>query len=811
MSSFTSHDLREDSLRLIGEAVDCSVSPFALYDRNFNIVYANQATRENWPQLIDSLEAGLPIEQAAHNVVDAKAIQDGVDFVLSTLRNPEPVTMQALNGRWFKMTHHKISDVFIAGTGVDITETIKSESALKQAKTLQSNVFEALDAAMLIVDRQGVIQQFNQRYATLSTNTKLDVTVGMSIKDRILDVVREENVKIDHDDPETWFREIFWPIFNVEDKVFQLEYSFDDGRHLLMRQHYTEAVGNIISITDITQIKNAQLQAKQAERAKSEFLANMSHEIRTPMNGVLGMAQLLANCDLGAKELAFVETIERSGEALLTIINDILDFSKIEAGQVNLQASEFNLRDSLEDVTSLLATTATDKNIDVMLRIAPNLPQTYIGDPGRIRQIITNILGNAVKFTHKGHVLLNISGSVSDNIAKLNFSVEDTGIGIPDDQIDHIFDKFRQVDGTKTREYEGTGLGLSIASQLIALMGGEIKVESELNVGTRFTFDLKLPSTDTVKAPKEIVKSVKGANVLIIDDNVVNQEILKEQMKSWGLRSIAVPSAAKGRAVLNGALKKNITIDLVIVDYQMPHETGEGFLDSIKADARFKDIPLLMLTSIVEDDLEITLRQKGLDGYLTKPPRMTALHETVSTLIHAKKQVAAETSLSVERSDVLSSPSQLLPEIASVRSDVTQKPMAQQVDILAAEDNETNRMFLDYVLNDLGFSFQIVNDGAEAVQAFKELRPKLMLMDISMPIKNGHEATLDIRAFERERGLEHTPIIAVTAHAMSGDREKCLSVGMNDFVAKPISIQSLTNVLSQYGLVNGASSSRKAG
>jgi CheY-like chemotaxis protein len=190
---------------------------------------------------------------------------------------------------------------------------------------------------------------------------------------------------------------------------------------------------------------------------------------------------------------------------------------------------------------------------------------------------------------------------------------------------------------------------------------------------------------------------------------------------------------------------------------------------------------------------------------------MTALHETVSTLIHAKKQVAAETSLSVERSDVLSSPSQLLPEIASVRSDVTQKPMAQQVDILAAEDNETNRMFLDYVLNDLGFSFQIVNDGAEAVQAFKELRPKLMLMDISMPIKNGHEATLDIRAFERERGLEHTPIIAVTAHAMSGDREKCLSVGMNDFVAKPISIQSLTNVLSQYGLVNGASSSRKAG
>lgn len=811
MQSITSHDLREDSLKLIGEAVDCSVSPFALYDRNFNLVYANQSTRENWPQLIQGLEAGLPIEQAAHNMIsaimpgaDARTIQYGTDFVVSTLKNPEPVSMQALNGRWFKMTHHKISDVFTAGTGVDITDTIKSEHALKKAKILQSHLFEALDAGMLIVDKKGVIQQYNKRYAELSAKAKLKVFEGMPVKDRILDIVRAENVDVGYDDPAQWFEEKFWPIFNVEEKVFQEEYSFDDGRHFLWRQHYNESVGNIISITDITQIKNTQLKAKQAERAKSEFLANMSHEIRTPMNGVLGMTQLLANCDLGAKEISFVKTIERSGEALLTIINDILDFSKIEAGQVNLQTSKFNLRDSLEDVTSLLATTATDKNIDVLLRMAPGLPHSFTGDSGRIRQIITNILGNAVKFTHEGHVFLDVSGTVTQGVAKLSISIEDTGIGIPKDQINHIFDKFRQVDGTKTREYEGTGLGLSIASQLIALMGGEIAVKSELNIGTTFTLNLDLPVADEISAPKKDIKPIAGANVLIIDDNTVNQEILKEQMKSWGVRSLSVSSAAKGRAVLKAALQKNVKINLVIVDYQMPHETGEGFLDSIKTDMRFNDIPVLMLTSIVEAELEISLRQKGLEGYLTKPPRMSVLYDTISNLIHSRTISEKQNAQVISSVKGLSN-SSIDPNINAVAHTKASSVIPKRtIDILAAEDNETNQIFLEYVLKELGYEFEIVKDGVEAVQAYKRLHPKVILMDISMPNKNGHEATQDIRAYEKKMNKSSTPIIALTAHAMSGDKEKCLSFGMDDFVAKPISIKSLKEALRKCGIEGNA-------
>lgn len=813
MPAVLSQNLSPDCLKVIGTAIDCSVSPFALYDQDFNLVYANQVTREAWPELIKSLTAGAPIKQAIQNMVSAlfpMGTEDqtamAYNHAWSTLRSVEPVTMQAANGRWFEMTHHKIGEKFTAGTGVEITKLVKKETEIKRAQAFQTHIFESLGQGMMVVDKNGTIQQFNETYAAYAKASPVDVFVGMKIKDRIIDVMKAENIDLGVNSYDEWYEAVFWPRFNVPNSIYQEEYTLENGHHFLWRQHYEELVGNIITITDITEIKNAQLKAKGAERAKSEFLANMSHEIRTPMNGVLGMTQLLENCNLTAKQQSFVRTIERSGQALLTIINDILDFSKIEAGQIKLNNSPFNLRDSIEDVTSLLAATAADKDLDILVRIDPTLPPEFMGDVGRYRQIITNILGNAVKFTHEGHVLINVSGDVSSEQAHLKISIEDTGIGIPADQIDHIFDKFRQVDGTKSRQYEGTGLGLSIASQLLGLMGGDISVKSKLGVGTTFHLNLTLPVTQASIKVVEVTKSIKGSTILIIDDNPVNQSILKEQFKNWGCRNLAVESAAKGRTVLRAALKKEISIDLIILDYHMPKETGEEFLDTVKNDHRFSDIPILMLTSVDRNGLETMLKEKGLDGYMTKPPRASLLLAMATRLIsHHKNQQAEAT------------PSSLMPKLIETASeeDVVQTKttprVSEKLDILVAEDNEVNKIYIDYVLKETEWTYEIVSDGQEAVEVFQSHKPRLILMDVSMPRKNGYEATVEIRALEAAQKLNHTPIIATTAHAMADDKAACLSVGMDDFLPKPLSIKDLKSILEKWGLkATTVSSSRSA-
>ena len=356
---------------------------------------------------------------------------------------------------------------------------------------------------------------------------------------------------------------------------YDLEYRLirpNTGETIWMRftgQAFYDKVGNPYKMfgtgVDITHHKMAEFNAMNADRAKTEFLANMSHEIRTPMNGIMGMTQLLTNCQLGPREREFVKTIDRSGQALLTIINDILDFSKIEAGHVELDHSPFLLRESLEDVTSLLSTAATDTGVDLLLRIDPNLPETYIGDVGRVRQILTNLVGNALKFTHEGHVLINVTGVVTDQIAKLNIAVSDTGIGIEEEQLSQVFEKFNQADGSTTREYEGTGLGLTIATNLASLMNGGITAESEVGKGSTFTIEIELAVTENAtKAIDEELGSIRG-NILIIDDIVMNHKILKEQLSSETCKCISVNSARKGFDVLAKAAEKNIPIDLVIV------------------------------------------------------------------------------------------------------------------------------------------------------------------------------------------------------------------------------------------------------
>ena len=546
---------------------------------------------------------------------------------------------------------------------------------------------------------------------------------------------------------------------------------------------------------DITHHKMAEFKAMNADRAKSEFLANMSHEIRTPMNGIMGMTQLLANCQLGPREREFVKTIDRSGQALLTIINDILDFSKIEAGHIELDHSPFLLRESLEDVTSLLSTAATDTGIDLLLRIDPDLPETYIGDVGRVRQILTNLVGNALKFTHEGHVLINVTGVVTDQIAKLNIAVSDTGIGIEEDQLSQVFEKFNQADGSTTREYEGTGLGLTIATNLASLMNGGITAESEVGKGSTFTIEIELAVTENAtKAIDEELGSIRG-NILIIDDIVMNHEILKEQLSSETCKCISVNSARKGLAVLAKAAEKNIPIDLVIVDYQMPQMTGEDFIRIVKTHVSYKHIPLILYSSVGDDGLKQRLKNLGVNGYITKPTRHHELLRTVSKAISDAKSPVKE-DLSKER------------PVADITSTIHQKPKAQtaghtgQIDVLIAEDNEVNQMFIKYIMEDMGLSFKIVPTGRLAVDKWKLLNPKIILMDISMPDWNGYEATQAIRDLEVQLSRPRTPIVAVTAHALKEDRQNCLDNDMDDYISKPIAIDSLKEMLAKWANIN---------
>ncbi len=380
--------------------------------------------------------------------------------------------------------------------------------------------------------------------------------------------------------------------------------------------------------------------AEAADRAKSEFLANMSHEIRTPMNGVLGMAELLAKTDLTSRQKTFTDVIVKSGNALLTIINDILDFSKINAGQLTLDPAPFRLSEAVEDVATLVSARVAEKNLELIVRVDPRLPSFVVGDAGRFRQIITNLLGNAVKFTEKGHVLVDVGGDVVDDVIQLKVRVEDTGIGIPAEKLQNVFEKFAQVDGSSTRRHEGTGLGLAIAARLVDLMGGKIGVESEIGRGSVFWFAVPLPAHQQAASDEIVPVDVTGARVLVIDDNPVNREILLEQLKSWSFDCAAAESGAVGLAFLDRASQLGASVDCIILDYQMPGMNGADVARAIAADSRLAAIPVVLLTSVDQVDFGKMVIDFGIAAYLTKPARSAILLGTVISVIQkARAQV----------------------------------------------------------------------------------------------------------------------------------------------------------------------------
>lgn len=576
-----------------------------------------------------------------------------------------------------------------------------------------------------------------------------------------------------------------------------IERAAGDGIYLAVTAIARKGGGRVVTYADITEIKERELQleealtsSKAADRAKSEFLANMSHEIRTPMNGVMGMAELLARTDLDTKQKTFTDIIVKSGAALLTIINDILDFSKIDAGQMELDPAPFRLHEAIEDVATLVSSRVVEKDLELAVRIDPDLSEMFVGDVGRLRQIVTNLLGNAVKFTDHGHVFVNVTGEAQDSdepASKLLFRITDTGIGIPEEKRTKVFEKFSQVDESATRKHEGTGLGLAIASSLVELMGGEIGVESVVGEGSTFWFSITLPIHQDGAAKKRVPVDVSGSRVLIVDDNDVNREILSEQMASWKFDSAACCSGSEALAMMRATQERGVTIDAVILDYHMPEMNGGDVARIMADDADLSKIPIIMLTSVDQMEDGSMFSSLKIQGHLTKPARSALMLETLVHVLQDNREDYTEAFEGIKIAKALGG---YVEKSATTQINRAQKTDNNQIDILIAEDNEVNQIVFTQILESSGYSFKIASNGVEALEMYERYQPKLICMDVSMPKMNGHEATREIRKREKD-SARHTPIIGVTAHAIKGDREKCIEAGMDDYLSKPVSPNAL--------------------
>ena len=789
----------------------------AILDPEMRYVFINTQTYLLHGLSPDDVSIGDPLS-AAHDALIRKGLLD--DELVSTTRispgllanrnvGDEDMRIVGLkNGRFTRLTRCKLANGYTVSIAEDVTDLVMTNTLLQDALSLgnsgywiydfDTKTYDISDSLSLLLRPEQV--EIVRKHGPLSTIPESD---RPAYRDAIANIAKtndrfEVKTRFSFMNKPLWFRSVGQLTRKPDGRPQQLQCFVQN----VTGQHFAEQ-----------KLQLAMDDAVAANIAKSQFLANMSHEIRTPMNGVLGMAELLAGSALDDRQRDFVNVITRSATSLLTVINDILDFSKIEANALELEFAPFSLREIIREITTLLSHKAAEKGLELIIDYPSAMPHSFVGDGVRVRQILTNLVGNAIKFTENGHVLIAIEATPDPSgNALIEIKVTDTGIGIESEKLALVFDKFTQADNSTTRIYGGTGLGLSISKRLTEMMGGKINCESIYGEGTTFAATLPLPLDRSAKPVVRNTEPLRGKRALIVDDIDVNRRLLSEQLGGWGMRTHAVEDGVEALLALKEAQNPETAsspFDIIIMDYLMPGVNGRELASMIHAQPQI-DLPILMLSSCDESHDIGDASAAGVDNYLTKPVREQALFDAVLAMIYEVKLQAPTSVAPVEQTPApvetapiqeASVPQAPVPKAAVMSAaEIIAERTTNKTEILVAEDFPLNQDVVRLMLADSCYQPIVVDNGQLAVQLYCEnpARFGAVLMDVSMPIMDGHMATGEIRAFEAENHLPRSPVIALTGHALTHEREKCIDAGMDDYLTKPVKQVELIGALDRW-------------